>query len=187
MTPVVTAIQSGRCVLVLGGRLLAEASVIAELRRRSGIPAVTLSADPVPPAQALSPEAIAPVLQNQGGVLVLVEPSQQDGRALAELAKLVKAGQNKPRLHVVARAFNPFLLPGNLRLLKLNQHKHRAKDFLATLPVIDQAVSTEAPKKKQKAKKSAAPPVVFSGREDLLEEMGGYLTAGGPIAVAECP
>jgi len=72
MNRVETAIAQGRCLIVVSARLLQEPEVLAELRRRSTIPSMSLGADVVSPAKPLSVEALAPVVSGQGGVLVLV-------------------------------------------------------------------------------------------------------------------
>ncbi|HJN72930.1 MAG TPA: hypothetical protein QGF58_03250 [Myxococcota bacterium] len=189
MNRVEDAIQKGRCVIAFGGRTLAEDNVLVELRRRSGIPAVMLGGDAVQPAQALSAEAIAPATASQGGILVLIEPDAgTDGRALESLGGLLKAAPNKPRVHIVARAFNPFLLPMSMRLLKLDQHKVRAKDFMARLPMV--APGGPAPdKKKAKKQKSGprAPRIEFIGREEELAELAHVLSEPGPVAVVGHP
>lgn len=188
MNRVEHAIQSGRCVIAFGGRCLSEDAVLAELRRRTGLPAITLGDDAIQPAQTLSAEALAPVTDTQGGILVLIEPDAGiDGRALDSLGGLLKAAKNKPRLHVVARAFNPFLLPMSMRLLKLDQHKVRAKDFMARLPMDVQAIAALASVEKKKAKKERkgprAPKIEFVGRTEELERFASALSEPGPIAV----
>ncbi|MBK9644561.1 MAG: hypothetical protein IPO67_05330 [Deltaproteobacteria bacterium] len=147
MNRVETAIAQGRCLIVVSARLLQEPEVLAELRRRSTIPSMSLGADVVSPAKPLSVEALAPVVSGQGGVLVLVEPDgTTDARALEELSSLVKASGQSPRLVVVARSFNPFSLPMAMRLMKMDHEKARAKDFLSGLPVpAGQAVAAPAP------------------------------------------
>ncbi len=129
MNRVEAAIEEGRCVLAIGGRALPQPEVLAELRRRNLV-VVSLGSEPLAPAVAPSAESLDAVLGSEGGVLVLVEPDAGvDGRALGELERIVKAGAHKPRLAVVAKAFNPFGLPMALRLLKFEQIKSRATDF----------------------------------------------------------
>ena len=187
MKRVHAAINEGRCVVAVGGRALGNDLVLAELRRRSLKP-VALGAGPVGPAIALNADNIAPALSKQGGILVLVEPDgASDGRALSELAKLIKAGEHRPKLYVAAKAFNPFGLPMEMRLMKMEQLKLRAVDFLSQLPM-DVPTHEAADSKKEKRKKEAAqyqaPRPTFVGREEesasLLEMLAGE---GGPIVL----
>ena len=193
MNRVEAAIEQGRCVLAIGGNQLAQSDILAELRRRN-VPVVVLGGDPVSPAVAPSAETLAPVLENEGGVLVLVEPNPgTDGRALGEIDRLVKGGRHKPRLAVVARAFNPFGLPMSMRLLKFEQIKKRAIDFLSLLPAgapavapVAVAVRAAAPA----ADRILAPRPEFVGREDeqaalveMLQSDGGPIVVHGPPGV----
>ncbi|MBL8614968.1 MAG: tetratricopeptide repeat protein [Deltaproteobacteria bacterium] len=135
MNRVENAISQGRCVLAVGGRALQSPEVQAELRRRTLSP-IALGGEVINPAVALSADALAPALDREGGVLVLIEPEGAvDGRALGELEKLIAGSKHKPRLVVAAKAFNPFGLPMALRTLKFEQEKARAVDFIASLPV----------------------------------------------------
>lgn len=190
MNRVQTAITEGRCVLAVGGRALKSQDVLGELRRRGNLPIVALGGDATNPAVALSEAAIAPALGQQGGVLVLVEPdAATDGRALSELAELVKKAGHKPRLYVAARAFNPFAMPMNMRLLKLEQIKSRAQDFLSSLPIptgpVVVAPSVQEVKKAARKKESSnAPRPIFVGREEEVEALGAMLDGdGGPVVI----
>jgi type IV pilus assembly protein PilF len=184
MNRVEVAIQEGRCVLVFGARALQDSDALGELRRRAAIPAVMFGGDLLAPAGALTAEALAPALSRDGGVLVLIEADSADGVGLNALANIVAAASHKPRLVVVARAFNPFLLPTPLRLLKFEHEKKRAKEFLFTLPVPVAAAAVapvvEEPKKKAG---SGAPKAVFVGREEELGLLKGLLSKGGPVVV----
>lgn len=203
MNRVENAISQGRCVLAIGGRALQSPEVQAELRRRD-VPAVALGSEAINPAAALSGEALAPVFDREGGVLVLVEPEGAvDGRALGELEKLVSAAKHKPRLVVAAKAFNPFGLPMALRTLKFEQEKARAVDFIAGLPtstatpaapaarsgkVLEPAAPARrrdsAKDEARKAEAARAPRPVLVGREEPLAELSALLGAeGGPIVV----
>ncbi len=199
MNRVEAAIHDGRCVLALGSQLLADNDVLMEIRRRTGLPMVALGGQATELLQAVSEDSLSPCLDKQGGVLVLVEPdAAQDGRGLNAIAALVQKARNKPRLVVAARAFNPFLMPMALRMLKMEQERKRARDFLGTLPT-PVATSSPAPgapaapatpvakpkKKKKEAKKGPrAPRVGFSGREQELSDLANMLGDGGPIVVA---
>ncbi len=183
MNRVEVAIQDSRCVLVFGSKVLAEADVLGELRRRPGIPATTLGGDLPSPCVALNADTMAHALAKEGGVICLVEADSIDAQGIQTLATLVQAAPSKPRLVVVGRAFNPFLLPAPLRLLKFEHEKKRAREFLQTLPIpvapAPVAVVVEEPKKKA----GGAPRASFSGREDELATLTGMLDAGGPIVV----
>jgi len=137
MNRVEAAIQQGRCLLAIGSRALQETEVFLEVRRRAPLPVVTLGARSLDVVPTVTPEAVEPLLAQEGGLLVLVEPdSAADGPGLAALARLVGGGRHKPRLCIAARAFNPFTLPPVLRLLKMDQEKKRARDFLTSLPIV---------------------------------------------------
>jgi hypothetical protein len=200
MNRVEAAINEGRCVIALGSQLLRDPDVLMEIRRRPGLPMVVLGGEPVEPAQPVSAAVLSACLDVQGGVLVLVEPDMaQDAKGLAEVAAAVQQGRNKPRLCVAARAFNPFTMPMALRLLKMEQERKRARDFLGTLPVSMPPAAAAAPsapqaapeakagKRKRKEPKAdgadRAPRVGFSGREQELSELAGLLGEGGPIVV----
>ena len=186
MNRVETAIREGRCVLAIGEQALSNPDVLGELRRRS-VPAVHLGGTAVNPVASLGPDNLTAVLNQAGGILVLVEPeAASDGKALSELGEYIKAAPNKPKIFVAARAFNPFMMPMNMRLLKMEGLKFRAKDFLAALPVVEDAPAAPAaePKKKKNELPFKAPRAQFVGREEevtALREMVG--TAGGPIVI----
>lgn len=181
------AIQEGRCLLAFGARALADVETLGELRHRSAVPAVALSGELRSPALAISPEVVAHALR-EGGLIVLVEPDASDAPGMNALADLLQNVAQKPRLLVVARAFNPFALPTPLRLLKMEQDKKSGKDFLKGLPVAaaapspaaKAAVKAEEPKKKA----GGAPRIQFVGREAELATMAGFLERGGPIVVS---
>ena len=116
------AIQEGRCLLAFGARALADVETLGELRHRSAVPAVVLSGELRSPAVAITPEIAAHALR-EGGLIVLFEPDASDAPGMNALAELVMNVAQKPRLLVVARAFNPFALPTALRLLKMEQEK----------------------------------------------------------------
>ena len=198
MNRVEAAIQDGRCVLVIGGRALQNAAVLSELRRRP-LPSVALGAEVVNPTVALSELALAPALAQEGGVIVLVEPEPAtDGRTLEELGRLIAASKHKPRLCIAAKAFNPFALPLTMRLLKMEQIKSRAQDFLGSLPVdAPQVVLVEATRAAVVAavapndvdeKKARAPRPTLVGRDEELAALRELLgSAGGPIVVSGAP
>ncbi len=186
------AIQDRRCVLALGGRTMQDPEVLKELRHRASLPSVVLGAPAEAPSQEVSAAALASVLERPGGLLVLVEPDAViDGRSLSTIAGLVKQAKHKPRLCIAARAFNPFQLPLDLRMLKMEQERKRARDFLASLPVnvpaSEPPEATPTPRRKSITKKARsqirAPRVGFSGREEELSKLGEYLSSGGPIAL----
>lgn len=203
MSRVEAAIQQGRCVLALGARSLKEIEILAEIRRRNSIPFVVLGGPEVEPARALSADSLAAATSGPGGLVVLVEPDAvEDGKGLEQLAGLIKAGPNAPRLIVVARAFNPFMLPMGMRLMKMEQEKSRARDFLAALPVSGSggAAHAEAPAaagggearaaaaSSGATKKSSGGMVpTFVGRERELPELAQALAGGGPLLLLGAP
>ena len=191
MKRVEAALKEGRCVVALSGRALSNDKVLFELRRRS-LPIVALSNENDSPAKAISNDSLAPVLDKQGGVLVLVEPDgATDGRGLGELARLIKGGAHKPKLYVAARAFNPFGMPMGMRLMQLEQLKMRGSDFIAQLPLTSAPVDAPLSKKQRRRQEVAqvpAPRPVFVGREDESAAVLTHLDAdGGPILVQGAP
>ncbi|MDP2308069.1 MAG: tetratricopeptide repeat protein [Pseudomonadota bacterium] len=185
MNRVEVAIQEGRCVLVFGARALSDPEALGELRRRAAIPAIVLGTDIPAPAVALSAEALAPAIGRDSGVIVLFEADSADGAALNALAAIIAAAPHKPRLVVAARAFNPFLLPTPLRLLKFEHEKKRSKELLFTLPVpAPVATVAAAVAEEPKKKTGGAPRAVFVGREEELAALGELLGKGGPIVVS---
>ncbi|MFN7143185.1 MAG: hypothetical protein ACK4YP_05370, partial [Myxococcota bacterium] len=186
MNRVEVAIQEGRCVLVFGARALQDPEALGELRRRAAIPAVVLGGDIVAPATALTAEALAPALSRDGGVIALIEADTVDGAALGTLANLVASSPHKPRLVVAARAFNPFLLPPPLRLLKFEHEKKRAKELLFTLPMVAvaPAAAAAAPVAEEPKKKTGgAPKSVFVGREEETAQLKELFEKGGPVVI----
>lgn len=185
MTRVENAIQQGRCVIAVGGRALQIPEVLTELRRRSALPSVALGADPVTPVMALSAESLAPALA-AGGVLVLVEPDGgTDGRALGELERLLKGIKPAPHLVVAAKAYNPFAMPMAMRLMKTEQVKLRAQDFLASLPV-PQAVAPVAVAAAPAAEDRNRParPDLINRQDELATLRAALAEDGGPIVVS---
>jgi tetratricopeptide (TPR) repeat protein len=201
MNRVQAAIQDGRCVLAVGGRSLQSAEVLAELRRRN-VATVALGSGPVNPVQSLTADHVAPALSREGGIIVLLEPdAAEDSKALAELGEIIKAGAKKPKVFVAAKAFNPFALPMGMRLLKLEQLKMRALDFVQALAVAEPGAVAPAPVQaapsfqiggalhaapttKKDTEKVNAPRPDFIGRAEELPELQALIEAdGGPIVV----
>ena len=183
MNRVEVAINEARCVLVFGSRVLAEAEILGELRRRSNVPAVVLGGDA--PTGILRPDeaALAPALGREGGVICLIEADGADSVGLGQLAAAVQNAPHKPRLVVVARAFNPFALPSALRTLKFEHEKSKPRDFLFRLPVpaAPSAAAAAAAPAADSKKKSGAPRVAFVGREEELAWLGEHPT--GPVVI----
>ena len=181
MSRVEAAIEKGQCVIAVGAKIAREVEIVAEIRRRNNIPFVALGAGSALPA--IDGDALKPATAGQGGLLVLLEPeSGEDNKGLEELGRLLAAAPNKPRLLVVARAFNPYGLPMAMRLLKLDQEKLRGRDFLAALPLAT-APEPEVAKADKKASANAGPQFNFVGREAELNELRALLAEGGPLAL----
>lgn len=190
MSRVDSALQEGRCVLAVGSRALGNTEVLAELRRRS-LPAVALGTEVAFAAGPLTADSLSPALKAAGGVIVLVEPEPgADGRGISSIETAIKGAAHKPRIVVVAKAFNPFGLPAGLRTLKVDHEKSRAQDFLAQLPAA--AVAAPAPVAAPEAASapkagdaSRAPRPLFVGRSDekaaLIEALGA--DGAGPIVL----
>jgi tetratricopeptide (TPR) repeat protein len=185
MNRVEVAIKEARCVLVFGSRALADAETLGELRRRSNVPAVVLGGDTPAGIGRVDDTALAPALAREGGVICLVEADGADSVGLGQLAAAVQSAAHKPRLVVVARAFNPFALPAALRTLKFEHEKSKVRDFLFRLPVPAAPVAVAATAAPEPKKKSGAPRIAFVGREEELAWMAERTT--GPVVVVGPP
>ena len=183
MKRVVTAIQKGRCVLIAGSRVQAEPASRAALAERPGLPIHHLG------SRDLSADDLAAVTGRQGGLLVLVEPdARADGRALEQLASVLKKTKAKPSVLLVAPIFNPFGLPIALRLMRVEHEKAKAADLLSALPAgapQGEAAVAAAPAKKKKS--SGAPRPVLVGREEEKVALAEALSAGGPVLLHGAP
>ncbi len=184
------AIQEGRCLLAFGARSIADVETLGELRHRAGVPAVVLSGEARTPAVALTGAEAAHTLR-EGGVIVLIEPEVADAGGLNILAEAVSRAAQKPRLVIVARAFNPFALPTPLLLLKFEHEKKNSRDFLKGLPVpapvaapVAKAGKDARPAADDKKKGGGAPKIQFVGREEEMATLAGFLEAGGPVVIA---
>ena len=189
MNRVLEAIKGNRCVLVFGGRALADAATLGELRHRGAIPAVVLTGEAPAPARRLSAEALAPAIMQEGGVICLIEADGNDSVGLTELARIVQGGTHKPRLVGVGRAFNVFSLPDVIKLLKWEHEKAKPKDFLFTLPVPAAPAPVAAAPVAEAKKKGGAPRIAFVGREEelawLAERTSGPVVVSGPLGVGK--
>lgn len=181
MNRVEVAINEGRCVLVFGSRVLADAEILGELRRRGSIPSVVLGGDAPSPTHKLDAASLAPALTREGGLICLIDADGVDSVGLGALAAAVQGANHKPRLVVVARAFNPFALPAALRTLKFDHEKLKARDFLFTLPVPAAPVAVAAAPVAEAKKKGGAPRIAFAGREAELAWLAERTT--GPMVV----
>ena len=88
------------------------------------------------------------------GVLVSLNPTGHPTDGRCPISNLIKAAGTQPTIFVAARAFNPFMMPMNLRLMKMESLQFRARDFIAALPAIDASDSVatgSAPKKRKSA------------------------------------
>jgi hypothetical protein len=189
MSRVDSALQEGRCVLAVGSRALGNTEVLAELRRRS-LPAVALGTEVAFAAGPLTADSLSPALKAAGGVIVLVEPEPgADGRGISSIEAAIKGAAHKPRIVVVAKAFNPFGLPAGLRVLKVDHEKSRAQDFLAQLPAMAVAApapaAAEAPAAAKAGDASRAPRPLFVGRTDETAALVDALRAegAGPVVL----
>ncbi|MSQ01604.1 MAG: hypothetical protein EXR71_06895 [Myxococcales bacterium] len=189
MTRVEVAINEGRCVLVFGSRVLADAETLGELRRRNAVPAVVLGGETPSPALKLDSKALAPALTREGGLLCLIDADGLDSLGLGQLADAVSGAAHKPRLVVVARNFNPFALPSALRTLKFDHQKLKARDFLFTLPVPAPVAPVAVLAVADAKKKAGAPKIAFVGREDelawLAERTEGPAVVAGPSGIGK--
>jgi tetratricopeptide (TPR) repeat protein len=191
MNRVVTAIESGRCVLAVSGSLLNDADVMLALTERSGIPSMALSGVPVPPVTKVDEAALSRATTGPGGVVVLLNPQPSDQPAVQQIADILQRASHKPTVLVAAQQYNALQFMAAFRGIALGHLKVRGKDFFKGLPVVGAAeapeVASDAPKKaKVKAPGSGpdAPRFAFVGREDELAALKGMLETGGPIVVS---
>ena len=180
MNKVHSASKSGRCVIVVGGKAVSELSGSEKFAERSGYPwlALSQSNDKIPPIKEGS---LSSVTSAEGGLIVIVEPDfLGDGEGFRALDAEIKRA--KPKLIVVAKKFNPFLLPSSLRSLKLDHMKLRGRDFLSQLePVgLEGAVKKKG---KEKPAKKRAPQAIFVGREEEQKELEGLIEKGGATVI----
>lgn len=193
MERVEAALREGRCAIVVSPSALTDAATQMGVQVREGLPIVHLGGG-AGAAVPLGRDALGPAFAPGGGVLVLVEPNPAtDGPALNQLAALVEASPNKPRLFMVAKAFNPFMFPGPLRLLRLVHLKLRPRDFVLGLPMpVDVAPpppppTAEAPAAQESRgaprKAAAGPRLTLIGREEESAALGALLEAPGPAVV----
>ncbi len=180
MNRVHSASKLGRCIIVVGGKAVSELSGSDKFAECSGYSWLSLSKsnDQIP---AIKDGALASVTSGDGGLIVIVEPDflgDKDGFKALETA----LGSSKPRLMVVAKKFNQFLLPNSLRSLKLQHMKLRGRDFLSQLDPLSGAGLTEK-KSKGKPAKRRAPQAVFVGREEEQKELLNLIEGGGSTVI----
>ena len=190
MKSIVSAIEKGACVLAVGGAVLRDPTVMLAITQRANIPALALSGPVVPPVQPVTLDGVFRAIGQPGGVVVLVDPQNADLTAVQRLGDLLRSGQHKPKVVVVAQQYNAFTFMGPLRGLKVEHLKQRYAPFFTELPdspVADLPAGLEqAIAKKKKAKKSGpeAPRFVFTGRDEEVEAVAGLLGSGGPLVVS---
>ncbi len=185
MNRVVSAIESGRCVIGVGSHLLRNSDVMLEISRRAALPTVALSGPATAPVKKITPKSLARATGQEGGVVVLVEPESADSAGLAKLGKVLKEGAHTPTVLVVARAFNPFQMGAAFSGVPVAHLKGRGNLFFRDLP--QPPAGEELPQVELvKAKKSGpeAPHVQMVGREEELEALKGLLGEGGPLVIS---
>ncbi len=126
------AIRAGRCVIVLEREVARAPEMLQAMKRRPDLPFAVLGDEPVGPAATISAGTMRPCLDKPDGLLVLVEPTFES-RSIDAVGELIAKAQNRPHMCVVARAFNPFLLPKPMRLLKMEQERTKGLAFLRGL------------------------------------------------------
>ena len=102
MKRVVSAVESGKCVLAIAGSLSKDPDVLLALKDRIALPAMALSGPVSRPLLQVCAESVARAVAQPGGVLVLVEPQSVDNQGLKLLAKQIANASNKPEVLVVA-------------------------------------------------------------------------------------
>jgi tetratricopeptide (TPR) repeat protein len=191
MTRVLAALSQNRCVLALSAKASKDLAQSELFTDRKNHPWVVFGPNPEGGIPALSAESLAPCTENQGGMLVIVDPDfSADAAGYGALEAALGSAANKPRLLIVARQFNPFQLPMGLRLLKLDQMKVKSKPFLQSLPETSGAAETEVqPISKAKARSTGkrVPQPIFLGRTQELADLTTALSAGGPIFIEGAP
>ena len=189
MNRVQSAIAEERCVIALGTRVQSDPEIMTALDAVAGLPWVSITDDAPGPIVAMSAESLQPALESQGGMVILLDPDvERDSAGLKILSEIMRAGSQKPRLFVVSKGFNPFQLPISMRLMKLDQLKVRARDFVTELTPVEEVVEeqffapTPSPEKAvPKEKKARAPHLAFHGRDALITTLGEALSQGGPL------
>jgi hypothetical protein len=143
MSRVEKAIESGKCVVAVGGpRCCANPEVMFALRARQGLQPMALSGPAVAHvAQTVTADALGPALSNAGGIVVLVEPESADAAGVKAIGEILQRSRQKPELVIVARAYNPFAFGSALGGLRVQHEKNKGKPFLQALPEVAPAVA----------------------------------------------
>ncbi|MCB9682757.1 MAG: tetratricopeptide repeat protein [Alphaproteobacteria bacterium] len=189
MSLVDSAIAGGRCALAVSGSLLRDEMVMLALKEREALRPMTLVGVAFGPVVEPSDAAVARAIGQKHGVLVIVEPTDQDQSGLQRLAGLIGSAPHKPTVVVVAKKINLFALNMVFRGLKIEHVKERGAAFLQALPMPPaeaEVPDVDVPKAKdrRRAAEPDAPRFVFVGREEELPALQGMLAEGGPIVVS---
>jgi len=185
MTRVLAALSQNRCVLALSTKASKDLAQSELFNDRKNHPWVVFGPKAEGEIPALNAETLAPCTENQGGLLVIVDPDfGADAAGYGALEAALAGASNKPRLLIVARQFNPFQLPMGLRLLKLEQMKVKSKPFVQGLPETS-GVAEEKPvvlsNSQSRSTGKRVPQPLFLGRSKELADLGTALAVGGSI------
>ena len=191
MTRVLAALSQNRCVLALSTKASKDLVQSELFNDRKNHPWVVFGPKAEGEIPALNAETLAPCTENQGGLLVIVDPDfGADAAGYGALEAALAGASNKPRLLIVARQFNPFQLPMGLRLLKLEQMKVKSKPFVQGLPETS-GVAEEKPvvlsNSQSRSTGKRVPQPLFLGRSKELADLGTALAVGGSIFLKGAP
>jgi tetratricopeptide (TPR) repeat protein len=188
MKSVESAIEKGRCVLAVGGAVLRDAEIALAIAKRPGLPSIPLSGPANQPLVALNAENLHRVTGQQGGVVIVVEPQNEDTAGMKKLGELLRSGAHKPAVVFAARDYNAFTWMGALQGLKVEHNKTRANAFLKGLPIPAVVEPPPAPEKPAGEEASKAPSdgarFCFVGREEEVASLAALLGTGGPVVVS---
>ena len=186
MNRVVTAIETGKCVVAVSSALLRDESVVLAIREREAVPFVALSGHVQHPVRALSAKSLVRATAAPGGVVLVVEPAGPDDAGMRQLAEIIAAGAHKPTVLLLGRA-NPLLLASLFRGVTVDTLKGRGKMVLRQLPIPAADALPPAPEPvASSGKKTSGDSArfVFAGREDEVASLSEMLGQGGPVVVS---
>lgn len=187
MKSVVGAIEKGRGVLAVGGAVLRDPDVMLAITERPALPSIALSGPATAPALPMTAESLARATGQAGGAVYLVDPQNEDMPAVKRLGELLRQGQHKPVVIVVAQQFNAFAFMGLLSGLKLEHHKARAQAFFKELPhppPEEEAPAPEVAAAAKGGKGGESARFVFVGRDEETAALAALLGSGGPVVVS---
>lgn len=193
MKSVISAVEQGKCVVAVGASTLRDPSVMLAITERPGVPAIALSGPEVSPVQPIGFDSLFRATGQQGGIVVLVEPNQADMPGVQRIGQLLRDGQHKPKVVIIAQQFNAFPFMAALSGLKFEHIKMRYAPFFKDLPDgpaverpagLDEALAEKKAKQKKKKAGPDAPRFVFVGRDEETAALTEILGTGGPVVIS---